>query len=80
MGSRDHSWECTWDCTVCGETRGGLDDLRCDCSLRTLAANLTGAAALCRAFELGRNRACWEYDYNSPDRAPWRPGCGRGAP
>jgi hypothetical protein len=44
--------------------------------MRTLAANLATARALCRAYWYGRDYIRWD----SAERWAWRPGCGRAMP
>jgi hypothetical protein len=75
------------DLTSCDFCEGGCDHpncYRCHSSfrpenLRTLAQNLAAAAALCRAWQLGRGLSA-----NSTQlwvRVPkWSPGCGLEAP
>lgn len=78
MGGRDHSWECE----VCGQYRGGLNDLECSCTYVdwrgwNLATNLAIAAGLCRAYRLGARS---EFGGSPDSDNPWRHGCGRPAP
>ena len=86
MGDRDHSYECE----VCGEDRGGLNDLSCACDreeaqpyemamhLNCLAANLTVAAGLCLAHKFGDEYA--RDVYWTGGKYAFKPGCGHPAP
>lgn len=80
MGSRDHSVECE----ACGELRGGMNDLQCDCDnpmdwvrVEAMAARAYTSAALDNlgrqlTIAAGLTRA-WN---NGVDEcAGWSPGC-----
>jgi hypothetical protein len=82
MGGRDHSYQCD----DCGQYRGGLNDITCDCDERPdmvhamlyrLASNLATAAGLQLAFQLGDDSVP---DWSGPVGDEWRPGCSRAAP
>lgn len=92
MGSRDHSIECE----VCGEYRGGLNDLTCDCDGGVDVAAVMAVAARLEvehAFDnLASNLAVagalcesWRLGFDARmhvmmDCDEWRPGCRRSAP
>lgn len=79
--SKNHpSFAASNDCERCdGEGEFDFD-------VATLANNLAVAAALTKAFDLGRYHEMWMDGFyegwhdDDDDERPWHPGCGKAAP